>query len=66
MQFIEDSSMSTIFDINKIKEICNKFDFSLSSKDKLKFSSFNKIKTFKKLKTIWQLKMQNYLKVYSL
>lgn len=47
MQFIEDSIMSTIFVINKIKEICNKFDFSLSSKDKLKLSSFNKIKTFK-------------------
>lgn len=39
--------MSTRFVINKIKEICSKFDFSLSSKDKLKPSSFNEIKTFK-------------------
>lgn len=39
--------MSTRFVINKIKEICNKLDFSLSSKDKLRLSSFNKIKTFK-------------------
>lgn len=39
--------MSTKFVINKIKEICSKLDFSLSSKDKLKPSSFNEIKTFK-------------------
>lgn len=39
--------MSTRFVINKIKEICNKLNFSLSSKDKLRLSSFNKIKTFK-------------------
>lgn len=39
--------MSTRFVINKIKEICSKLDFSLSSKDKLRLSSFNKIKTFK-------------------
>lgn len=39
--------MSTKFVINKIKEICNKLDFSLSSKDKLRPSSFNEIKTFK-------------------
>ena len=39
--------MSTRFVINKIKEICNKLDFSLSSKDKLRLSSFNKIKIFK-------------------
>lgn len=39
--------MSTRFVINKIKEICNKLDFSLSSKDRLRLSSFNKIKTFK-------------------
>ena len=31
----------------KIKKIYNKFDFSLSSKDKLGLSSFNEIKTFK-------------------
>ena len=47
MQFIEDSIMSTRFVINKIKEICNKLNFSLSSKDKLRLSSFNKIKIFK-------------------
>lgn len=39
--------MSTRFVINKIKEICSKLDFSLSSKDKLIPSSFNEIKTFK-------------------
>lgn len=39
--------MSTRFVINKIKEICNKLDFSLSLKDKLRLSSFNKIKIFK-------------------
>lgn len=39
--------MSTRFVINKIKEIYNKLDFSLSSKDKLRLSFFNKIKTFK-------------------
>lgn len=39
--------MSTKFVINKIKEIYNKLDFSLSSKDKLRLSFFNKIKTFK-------------------
>lgn len=39
--------MSTKFVINKIKEICNKLDFSLSLKDKLRLSSFNEIKTFK-------------------
>lgn len=39
--------MLTRFVINKIKEICNKLDFSLSSKDKLRLSSFNKIKIFK-------------------
>lgn len=39
--------MSTRFVINKIKEICNKLDFSLSSKDKLRLSFFNKIKIFK-------------------
>lgn len=60
--------MSTKFVINKIKEICNKLDFSLSSKDKLRLSCFNEIKTFKDIaRTIeinntllWKIKKETF------
>lgn len=60
--------MSTKFVINKIKEICNKLDFSLSSKDKLRLSYFNKIKTFKDVvrtltinnTLLWKIKKESF------
>lgn len=60
--------MSTKFVINKIKEICNKLDFSLFSKDKLRLSSFNKIKTFKYIvrmfvinnTLLWKIKKESF------
>lgn len=62
--------MSTIFVINKIKEICNKLDLSLSSKDKLRLSSFNKIKIFKDIvrtfainnTLLWKIKKRTILR----
>lgn len=60
--------MSTRFVINKIKEICSKLDFSLFSKDKLRLSSFNKIKTFKDVVRaltinnilLWKIKKESF------
>lgn len=60
--------MSTRFVINKIKEICNKLDFSLSLKDKLRLSFFNKIKTFKDIvitlvinnTLLWKIKKESF------